>query len=199
MHFWFLMFRERSCLMESEGGGNKGGGTDGSADDGDNKGGSDDKSADGGGGTQKSKSEQDTYSADYVRALREEARSYRLELKDAKTKLAAATGSAERVAALEAQVRDLTVGTAVETALRTAGAISPDLIIKAGVIDLAKVELGADGKPDGAKLTAAIEEIKKSRGELFGAPKRPDVDAGAKGSSSSGQTMNDMIRRAAGH
>lgn len=199
MHFWFLRLRELSRLMEGEGGGNNGGSAGGSADDGNKGDDGDGKPADGGGGAQKGKPEQDTYSADYVRALREEAKSYRLELKDTKAKLATATGSAERVAALEAQIRDLTVGTAVETALRTAGAISPDLIIKAGVIDLAKVELGADGKPDAAKLTAAIEEIKKSRGELFGAPKRPDVDAGAKGSSSSGQTMNDMIRRAAGH
>ena len=140
-----------------------------------------------------------TFSEDYVRALREENKSYRLQLKEASQKLASATGTTDEVNSLKAQIRDLTVGTAVESALKDAGAISPDLLIKAGVIDLATIELGADGKPDPKKLAAAIEEVKKSRAELFGAPKRPDVDAGVKGSTNAGNTMNDLIRRGAGH
>ena len=140
-----------------------------------------------------------TFSEDYVRSLREENKSYRLQLKEASQKLASATGTTDEVNSLKAQIRDLTVGTAVESALKDAGAISPDLLIKAGVIDLATIELGADGKPDPKKLAAAIEEVKKSRAELFGAPKRPDVDAGVKGSTNAGNTMNDLIRRGAGH
>lgn len=199
-------------VLEGDGGGNNGGGAAGGGEAGAGQGsgggqggngnnGNGSGTGSGGNGGQGAgagnNGQAEMFSREYVHELREESKGHRIARETAekdrdtyKSQLDEATARIER----------LTVGTAIESALSTAGALAPDLIIAAGLIDVSKIERTDDGKLKPESLGTAIEGVKKARPELFGTPKSgAGADAGARGGGSTTPgTMNDWIRGAAG-
>ncbi len=119
---------------------------------------------------------------------RSEAGKYRTQFQEAQGKLTEAerakmsdqeklqtdlTTAQGRVTELEAQVEDLTRGSAVRDALATAGAINPSTAYKVG--DWSKVKLDADGTVNHDSFKAVLDQLRKSDPYLF----KRTADAGA--------------------
>lgn len=101
-----------------------------------------------------------------------------------------------RTATLEREIQELRVGIAVAKVAQDAGALYPDAVVN--LIDLSTLEFEADGKPKNADKI--VEALKVKYPAMFGQAGPGSADAGARGSAAGGgSSMNDLIRRAAGH
>ncbi|MFH1555742.1 MAG: hypothetical protein ABII76_12890, partial [Pseudomonadota bacterium] len=107
---------------------------------------------------------EDFFSWEAMHEVREESKARRLKIDELEKKIG--TIESEN-AGLKGQLKSLVVGSAVEAALKAAGATAPDLIVKAGLLGIDSVDLDGEGKPDAAKLAARIEALKKDRADLF--------------------------------
>lgn len=142
-----------------------------------------------GGNSGSQNNQQESFPRAYVQDLRKEAQTYRERAQAAERELGELKTHA---AAKDGQIRDLTVGAAVKDALASAGALNAAVLLKAGVVDISKLELGTDGLPIKEKLDLAIEEAKKASPELFGTPKVPNADGNAGGGSAGKPDISKM-------
>lgn len=117
--------------------------------------------------------EPETFSKEYVRELRNENKGWRLKADDLAKERDTHKTAAEK-AALEAEERVKAANTAAEQ--RIIRAEMKAAALKAGMVDLdglkladlSKIKLTADGDVEGAD--ALMEELKKAKPYLFGAP-----------------------------
>lgn len=117
--------------------------------------------------------EQETFSKEYVRELRNENKGWRLKADELARERDSHKTAAEK-AALEAEEKVKGANTAAEQ--RIIRAEMKAAALKAGMVDLdglkladlSKIKLTADGEVEGAD--ALMEELKKAKPYLFGAP-----------------------------
>ncbi len=159
--------------------------------------------------------EPETFSRDYVAAIRRESASHRTALRAAEERVAAlererdewkskATGYEGELTTLRAERERAALERAIAETATGRDALYPDLVL--AKIDPAKFERDKDGKPK--NLDALVQEVRSAYPALFGArpgaaPYRPAGNPnGGEGSqggrSAAGQSMNEFIRRAAG-
>lgn len=128
---------------------------------------------DGGGAAKPEPKEPQTFSLDYVRELREENKAWRLKHEALSKDVETHKGTADKAAADAKAATETANKAANERILR---AELKTAALKAGMVDLdglkladiSKVMLKDDGEVEGAD--ALMEEMKKSKPYLFGAP-----------------------------
>lgn len=104
------------------------------------------------------------FDATYVTALRTEAADYRVKHKEASTQLEAA---AQKTAALEAQVRNLSLQTAITTAETRVA--DPEVALK--LIDQTRLKFDANGRPE--NLNDLLKELVEQKPYLKAGPAVP--------------------------